>query len=98
LNQLANLQITIDSINGYDARVYDLSGRLINEVSEKKYLYQQLPTGKFNLLNNFLGSVKSVLVYQNKQSLPISTPLGAINDNNVIIFYKFDSKYFGSDK
>lgn len=63
LNQMANLQISIDRTNGYDARVYDLSGRLINRVTESKFLYDQLPSGKFNLINNFRGSIKSIMVY-----------------------------------
>jgi hypothetical protein len=36
---MANLQITIDRTDGYDARVYDLSGRLVNRVNEARYLY-----------------------------------------------------------
>jgi hypothetical protein len=39
LGQWVNLQLSIDRINGYEARVYDLGRREIARVKETLYLY-----------------------------------------------------------
>ena len=55
-------------------RVYDLSGRLISRTTEAKFLYDQSPKGNVNLLNNFRGFMKSIMVYQTRLNLPITMP------------------------
>jgi len=60
-------------------------------VNFEYYMQPQNPTGVFTF-NNFVGYMKSILLYQSLYSFPIITPLleQTITTTDCLIYYKFD--------
>eukprot|EP00347_Sterkiella_histriomuscorum_P002273 403368790 len=94
MNQWANIQFIIDrSTNHTEMRVYDLQRRLISIQSQSNTLGPQAPLRNFTLFQNFVGYFKFLIIYQSRQVLPITHPVGAsatLTENTLILYYKFD--------